>query len=350
METQTFFALGLMSGTSLDGLDICYVKFQKREFWNFEILNAETLPYPIIWKEKLKNAPSISSEDLLALNSDFGFYLAEKSRDFICKHQIKHLDVVASHGHTVFHQPERKFTLQIGDGRAIKIINNVPTVYDFRSQDVLLGGSGAPFVPIGDLLLFHEYDACVNLGGFSNISFQENGQRIGFDICPVNIILNQYSQKLGFDFDDKGNLAQKGKIDQNLLSLLNNLDFYKKKHPKSLGFEWCETNISPLLQNFDDYTILATFTEHIAEQISVVINKKDLKKVLFTGGGAFNNLLMKRIKSKTNAEIIIPENKIVEFKEALIFAFMGILRLNNENNVLASVTGASHDHCTGILI
>lgn len=350
METQTFFALGLMSGTSLDGLDICYVKFQKRQSWSFEILNAETLPYPTIWKEKLKNAPSISSEDLLALNSDFGFYLAEKSQDFISKHQIKNLDIIASHGHTIFHQPERKFTLQIGDGRAIKIINNIRTVYDFRSQDVLLGGSGAPFVPIGDLLLFHEYDACVNLGGFSNISFQENGKRIGFDICPVNIILNQYSQKLGFDFDDKGNLAQKGKIDQNLLSQFNNLGFYQKNHPKSLGFEWCETNILPLLQNFEASTVLATFTEHIAEQISVVINKKGLKKVLFTGGGAYNAFLIEKIKSKTKAEIIIPENKIVEFKEALIFAFMGILRLIDENNVLASVTGASHDHCTGILV
>jgi anhydro-N-acetylmuramic acid kinase len=350
MNTQTFYALGLMSGTSLDGLDICYVKFQKHEHWNFEILNAETLPYTSIWKEKLKNAPSISSEELLQLNSDYGFYLAEKTQDFIAKSKIENLDVIASHGHTIFHQPERKFTLQIGDGRAIKIISKIPTVYDFRTQDVLLGGSGAPFVPVGDLLLFHEFDACVNLGGFSNISFQENGQRIGFDICPVNIILNQYAQKLGFDFDDKGNLAKSGKTDQNLLLELNNLDFYSQNYPKSLGFEWCEANILPLVQDFDTNTILTTFTEHIAEQISIIINKKDLKKVLFTGGGAYNNFLIESIKSKTKAEITIPENIIIEFKEALIFAFMGILRLNNENNVLASVTGASQNHCTGILV
>lgn len=340
-----------MSGTSLDGLDICYASFQKNEHWNFEILKAETLPYSKFWEEKLRNSIHLKTEDLLALNSEYGFYLGEKVRDFITKSNIEKLDVIASHGHTVFHQPGRKFTTQIGDGRAIKILNpKTSVVYDFRSQDVLLGGNGAPLVPIGDTMLFSEYGACVNLGGFSNISFQHEGNRIAFDICPVNIVQNKLAKQLGKNYDENGNFAKQGKVNSEVLKQLDALDFYQQNFPRSLGIEWVNEYIFPLIESLEILDALATFSQHIAHQIAVVLEKFTLKNVLFTGGGAYNAYLLEIIKTQTNAELIIPEKEIVEFKEALIFAFMGILRLKNEVNVLASATGSSHNHCSGLLV
>ncbi|WP_415328235.1 anhydro-N-acetylmuramic acid kinase [Chryseobacterium sp. MMS23-Vi53] len=342
-------AIGLMSGTSLDGLDICFVKFEKQDFWSFQILKAETIPYLKNWEDQLRNSIHLSAKELLELNSEYGFYLGQSVKNFIEKHQLENIDLISSHGHTVFHQPQRKFTLQIGDGRAIKLETNLPVVYDFRTQDVLMGGNGAPLVPIGDELLFSQYDACLNLGGFSNISLKINDQRIAFDIAPVNIVLNKLVQKFNKNFDENGDLARTGKIDEDLLLKLNSLSFYQQSHPKSLGIEWCNENIFPLFENIETIDILSTFTEHVAQQIAKVLNENQLKKVLFTGGGTYNQYLIEKIKAKTNAEIIIPEKEIIDYKEALIFAFMGVLRLNNEINILASATGSSHDHSSGII-
>ncbi len=346
----SYSAIGLMSGTSLDGLDICHVEFSKSENWNFEILAAETISYEENWKLKLQNTPQLSAEDLLALDKEFGFFLGEKTQEFILKQNISELDVIASHGHTVFHQPHRKFTLQIGDGRAIKIITNKTVVYDFRSQDVLMGGNGAPLVPIGDELLFSEFDACLNLGGFSNISLKKNEERIAFDISPVNVVLNFFAEKLGKNYDENGDFAKNGNINLAILEQLNALNFYKKQHPKSLGIEFVNAEIFPLLNNETPENVLATFTEHIAIQISKVFNENQLKKVLVTGGGAFNAYLIEKLKEKTTSEIIIPDEKIINFKEALIFALMGVLRMNNEANVLCSATGSSANHSSGIIV
>jgi anhydro-N-acetylmuramic acid kinase len=347
---MVFHAIGLMSGTSLDGLDICFAKFEKQDSWNFGILKAETIPYPKVWEEQLRNSIHLSAVELLELHSEYGFYLGKSVKNFIEKHQLENIDVIASHGHTVFHQPQKKFTLQIGDGRAIKIETKLPVIYDFRSQDVLMGGNGAPLVPIGDELLFSQYDACLNLGGFSNISLKINDKRIAFDIAPVNIVLNKLAQKFNKNFDENGYLAKKGEINDELLSELNSLDFYQQSYPKSLGIEWCNENIFPLFKNIETVDILATFTEHAAHQISKIFNENQLKNVLFTGGGTYNQYLIEKIKAKTSTEIIIPEKEIIEYKEALIFAFMGILRLNNEINVLSSATGSSQDHSSGIIV
>ncbi|CAA7195829.1 anhydro-N-acetylmuramic acid kinase [Chryseobacterium potabilaquae] len=346
---MTIHAIGLMSGTSLDGLDICLAKFQRKDQWSFQIIKAETISYPKEWEDKLKNAIYANTEQLLELNSEYGFYLGKLVDNFIHQYDIKDISLISSHGHTIFHQPHKKFTLQIGDGRAIKIATNLPTIYDFRTQDVLMGGNGAPLVPIGDELLFSEYDACLNLGGFSNISLKVNNERIAFDIVPVNIVLNKLAQKFNKDFDKNGDLAKEGKINNELLHTLNSLDFYNKSHPKSLGVEWCHKNIFPLFNSFATLDILATFTEHIAQQISNVINQYTLKNILFTGGGTYNQYLIEKIKSKTTGEIVIPESQIIDYKEALIFAFMGILRFNQEINVLASATGSARDHSSGII-
>ncbi|MFL9833459.1 anhydro-N-acetylmuramic acid kinase [Chryseobacterium terrae] len=347
---SVYKTIGLMSGTSLDGLDICFSKFWKENSrWKFEIIKAETIAYPKVLEEQLRNSIHLSSQDLLALHSEYGFYLGEITNDFIHRNQLSDIDLIASHGHTVFHQPQRKFTLQIGDGRAIKLQTQIPVIYDFRSQDVLLGGKGAPLVPIGDELLFSDYDACLNLGGFSNISFKINEERIAFDIAPVNIVMNKLAQEFGKSYDENGDLARKGEININLLKQLNSLDFYAKSHPKSLGIEWCNENIFPLFKNIEAVDTLATFTDHVSEQISKIFNIHQIKKALFTGGGTYNQFLIEKIQEKTDTEIIIPEKQIIDFKEALIFAFMGVLRLNNEINILASATGSSHNHSSGII-
>lgn len=341
-----------MSGTSLDGLDMAYVEFSCEDVgkWNYKILEAETIPYSEKWYSELRSATKLGSEDLLELHSRYGFYLGEQVKNFREKHKIESLDVIASHGQTVFHQPNRRFTLQIGEGRAIQIENPFPVVYDFRTMDVILGGEGAPFVPIGDELLFRKYDACLNLGGFSNISFNREGKRIAFDICPVAVVLNELAGREAKPYDQEGAMAREGKINSTLLEQLNRLDFYKTKGPKSLGAEWVQSHVTPLLTNLSTLDLLSTYSEHVALQIAEVLNSYEIKEVLITGGSSYNEYLIERIKAHSSTLITIPSSVVIEYKEALIFAFMAVLRLRGEVNVLSSVTGALRDHCTGILI
>ena len=347
MNDDFFYAIGLMSGTSLDGLDIVYVKFQKSDYANFEILLAETISYSDIWKKRLQNAINLDKNGTSVLHNEYGVFLGIKTKEFISKNTIQKVDFIASHGHTVFHQPENGFTLQVGDGEEILKATNSTVVADFRIQDVQLGGQGAPLVPIGDRLLFSGYQACVNLGGFANISYERNDLRIAFDICPVNIVMNYYSNKMGLEYDDKGALASKGTIHQGLLKELNSLTFYSKKPPKSLGLEWVQQYVFPLVDSYklDSHNILRTFLEHVAQQISQIIQPFDT--ILFTGGGVYNNFLIKRIEDLGKKNIIIPADHIINYKEALIFALLGLLKLQGQVNCLSSVTGAQKNHSSG---
>lgn len=347
---KEYFALGLMSGTSLDGLDLCHVRYTYTGQWQFEILNAETTPYSQGWQNQLRTSIHLSADDLFQLNTDYGFYLAEQAKAFISKNQIQHLDIISSHGHTVYHQPSRRFTVQIGDGRAIKTTTGIPVAYDFRSQDVLLGGNGAPLVPIGDRLLFSQYDACLNLGGFSNISFERQGRRMAFDIGPVNIVLNELAAEFGQAYDQDGRLAANGSFCEDLFEKLNALDFYRQPSPKSLGVEWVKMEVFPLLEGYRPHESITTFTRHAAFQIATVFNEFKIKNVLVTGGGAFNKELLSILRSYSDTEIIVPDQTIVEYKEAMIFALMGVLRLRNDINVLSSATGSRGDHCSGLLV
>ena len=352
MFKETYTIIGVMSGTSLDGVDLAHINFTiKNGKWSYEILESETVSYSNDWLNKLKVAVGFSEEELRKLNEDYTDYLGNVIKSFIAKYKISNLYAVCSHGHTILHQPQNGFTLQIGNLPKITEIINQKVVCDFRVQDVQLGGQGAPLVPIGDRILFSEYDYCLNLGGFSNISFESNNKRIAFDISPVNTVLNYYANKLGLDYDDKGKISKSGKINLELLNELNALDYYKKRFPKSLGFEFVREIILPLIEN---YSIsiedkMHTFTEHIALQTSVALPIKS-GKLLITGGGAYNDFLIERMQFHLpNIEIIIPDNKTLEFKEALIFALLGVLKLRNEVNVLSSVTGAEQDHSTGII-
>ena len=270
--------------------------------------------------------------------------------EFVEEYKIKNLDFIASHGHTVLHEPDKGITLQVGDGNEISRLTNVKVVFDFRTQDVALGGQGAPLVPIGDELLFSDYDYCLNLGGFSNISFNQESIRIAFDICPVNIVLNHYVKKIGYDFDESGRIALTGKVNAELLNRLNSIDFYNKNPPKSLGLEWVQKEVFPLVDSLEtvNRNVLRTFVEHIAFQIGKVIVGD--KKVLVTGGGVFNSYLIKRIEFYAKTQITLVDDKLIDFKEALIFSFLGLLKINNEINCLKSVTGASVDHSSGVVV
>ena len=348
MKNSTF-CIGLMSGTSLDGLDICYVRFDDTQ--SFEILEAETIDYQPVLKNKLQNAYEFSAMDLCEFDINFGYYLGEQVNLFMKKYKINQVDFVASHGQTIFHQPQNNFTLQIGNGAAIAAKCNQKVICDFRTQDVVLGGQGAPLVPIGDELLFNQYDACLNLGGFSNISMNRNEKRIAFDICPINIVLNHYAKQLGFDYDKNGELATKGSINLDLVNQLNELQYYKADFPKSLGFEWVENQFLTIVDNYkisiEDK--LRSCIAHFVFQINTITQKYDINNMLITGGGVRNVFFMNCLQDNSSVEIIIPTDNLIDFKEALIFAFLGFRRANNQINCLASVTGAISDHSSGII-
>ncbi|TDD95554.1 anhydro-N-acetylmuramic acid kinase [Flavobacterium cellulosilyticum] len=350
MKKTHFNVIGVMSGTSLDGVDLAHIEFRlNNDKWTFEMTECETISYGKNWISNLKSAVDFSSIELQKLNKSYTELLAAIITDFIEKYNIKNLDAVCSHGHTILHQPEKGLTLQIGNLPEISSLTNQTVVCDFRVQDVKLGGQGAPLVPIGDQILFSDYDYCMNLGGFSNVSFEECGERIAFDISPVNTVLNYYANQLGLNYDDKGAITRTGKCNQILLTKLNVLDFYHQKHPKSLGFEFVKEIVLPIIESFDMSVEdkLRTFTEHVAVQISLALPIKK-GKILVTGGGAYNNFLMERIQYYLpEMNILIPSTKILEFKEALIFALLGVLKLRGEINVLSSVTGAKADHSSG---
>ena len=355
---ERYHVIGLMSGTSLDGLDIAHCVFSlSKGRWAYEIRSAQTISYNKDWKKKLAGAHKLSSDKLAELDAELGRFIGGQVNTFIKKNRISKVDLISSHGHTIFHQPEKGFTLQIGNGAAIAALTGIKTVCDFRSGDVALGGQGAPLVPIGDLLLFSQYQACLNLGGIANISMavsplpleRDAGVRRAFDICPVNIVLNHLAGKKGLPYDKDGNLAAKGKVNWGLIKKLNALPFYNNYKSKSLGREWIEKNVLSLIEKeklpLEDK--LATASEHAAFQIARILNHYKIKNVLITGGGAYNSDLIKRISDFTPSDLLIPSDKTIQFKEALVFAFLGVLRLRGEVNCLKAVTGAKRDSVGG---
>ncbi|WP_136480228.1 anhydro-N-acetylmuramic acid kinase [Cognatitamlana onchidii] len=352
MEKKEYHVIGVMSGTSLDGIDLAQVRFRLGKEWQFEILNAQTIDYSENWKSKLKGLSNHDYNTLQSIDKSYTLYLGEVINGFIKRNKIKEIDAVCSHGHTARHQPDSGVTYQIGNRAELATLISQTLVCDFRVQDVAFGGQGAPLVPIGDKLLFSKFDYCINLGGFANISLEKDNTRIAYDICPVNIVLNHYANLLGLDYDAGGGIARSGNIDMGLLTKLNALDYYKAPYPKSLGVEWVDLCVLPLIDAFklEIKTILRTFVEHVAHQIVAELDQvkaRHKSSVLVTGGGAYNTFLIERIKDLTKHDVLIPSNKVVEFKEALIFGFLGVLKLQGKNNCLKSVTGAIKDHSSG---
>lgn len=344
-----------MSGTSLDGLDIAYCVFKKdADRWKFSVEKTITIKYTPAWLQKLSTAHQLSAVDLAALDAEYGKLLGDLSLRFIQKHKIK-ADFIASHGHTIFHQPKRKFTYQLGNGNALYAAAGLPVIYDFRSLDVARGGEGAPLVPIGDELLFSDYDVCLNLGGIANLSRSDKGKRVAFDICFANMALNYLASQLNKAYDHNGEVSSTGEINVGMLrDLRNAYKRFKLKRP-SLGRELFEQTFKPILdtKKISVQDKLRTVTESTAEEIveAFQVTKKPVN-VLCTGGGAFNSFLISTIldKSEDKAALVLPEDEIIKFKEAIVFAFLGVLRKRNEVNCLKSVTGASVDSSVGVTV
>ena len=347
---MTYKSIGLMSGTSADGLDVCCATFTcKNGKWTYKIDCAKGYSYTPELKDTLMNkVQKMSALEFITFHSQYGHFLGQKVNEFIKEFNVKP-DLIASHGSTVFHQPSKGIMFQIGDGAAIAAETGIQTVSDFRRLDIMLGGQGAPLVPVGDRALFGSYDYCLNIGGFSNISYDDGPKRIAFDISPVNYVINRYCRTIGLEMDRDGEIAAKGSVNEALLNDLNSLDYYSQKPPKSLAREWVEKNVFPLI---DKHALpledtLRTYYEHCAFQLAKVTDKG--KSILVTGGGAWNKFLINRMEALSGCTLTIPEPEVVDYKEALIFAFLGVLYMTDTPSCLKSVTGASKDNIGGML-
>jgi len=348
---KTYTAIGIMSGSSLDGLDIAFCSYYFDGKWSYKIIYSKE--YSIkCWAERLKNARSLTNEKLELLDIAFGGFIGESVSEFIQEFSIQNIDIVSSHGHTVYHFPEKGITKQIGKGKQIFERLKMPILTNLRQADIDLGGSGAPIVPIGDLHLFSEYKYCLNIGGIANVSIKDKKNITAFDICSANQVLNYFAFLKGKPYDDNGNLARKGKLNKQLLENLNTLDYYKKKAPKSLD----NLFTNQVLKHFKAFDVsvedkLNTYVEHIAFQIAETTNYEEkTETILITGGGAYNGYLIERISyylQQKNIKVIIPTKETINYKEALVMAFMGVLYLRKEINCLSSVTGASSNSICG---
>ena len=361
-----------MSGSSLDGLDIAYCQFSNENGkWNFKILKTDMVEYPDVWIQEIKRLPVSTAKTLWETHTSLGNYFGERVNDFIKNNSLQNkVDLVASHGHTIFHFPEKRFTTQIGDGAAIAARTNLPVACDFRTADIANGGQGTPIVPIGDKFLFTGYRFCLNIGGIANISCkitspnlsggEEQNQIVAFDICAANQVLNSLANRLGKEYDAGGEIAAGGNINENLLAKLNTLAFCALTYPKSLDNSFSREAVLPLLEEFEISTEdkIRTYVEHIAIQIAKHIklisekeriNFSNEDKMLVIGGGVFNKFLMECIKVQTKIFVEVPNDELVKFKEAVVIAFMGVLRMRSEVNVLRSVTGASKDSIGGAM-
>ena len=348
VSSDVLTGIGLMSGTSTDGLDIIAVTFENKfNKIQYTIHESCTIEYNELWKSRLLSAVNLSATELRKLDIDFGNWMANQVNTF-CANKDWKADYIASHGHTVFHQPENGFTLQIGNGAELAAKTGITSICDFRQGDISIGGQGAPLVPMGDELLFNEYTYCLNLGGFANVSYVEKGERIAFDISALNVVLNELSRRLGYEYDHAGEIASKGTILPSLLERLNALKYYQQTAPKSLGTEWVKSTIDPILNEYsheDVPNLLATMGYHFAQQIGNQLQMEG--KTLVTGGGAKNTWLIKQIKRFCVSTLEVPTTNLIDNKESLIFALLGYLRILGVPNTLSTVTGAERAISSG---
>lgn len=348
---KNYFVIGVMSGTSIDGVDLVYANFFYQESWNFKIIHSKTYEYDNEWQVILKSIVKNNIESIKQIDINYTKLLSKYILKFINEYQISEIDFVSSHGHTALHDPSNSLTYQIGNLPELTNYLGLKVICDFRTQDVRFGGQGAPLVPVGEKYLFSDYKTLINLGGFANITKMSSSNLIAYDICPVNIVFNHLSNLIEQKFDDKGIIAASGKLNIELFNHLQSFGYYKVHPPKSLGAEWVDNFINPTLNKFSELStvdLLHTFSNHFAKQISDNIQTNG--KVLITGGGAYNDYLIQKIRDLTNCKIDIPDPTIIEYKEALIFAFLGVLRYLNINNCYSSVTGANKDHSSGKIL
>ena len=355
-----------MSGSSLDGLDIAFCRMETAEandaFWvrNWELLEAETLPFTLEWQQRLRQLPSASAFEFCSIHAAFGRYMGELVNQFLSEKKLSptQIDLVASHGHTIFHEPAQGFTAQIGDGAALAATTGCTVISDFRTMDVALAGQGAPLAPMADKLLFPGYDFYLNLGGIANISCHTAERFIAFDVCGANQALNALANEIGLPYDDEGKMAFTGKLDPILLDNINDAAYFSQPYPKSLANQWVQHNLTEICLNATSSIAdrLHTICHHVALQLAAAIQqvlanegiKKEKYRMLATGGGVFNGYLRQCIQQQLpNIEVVIPSENIVKFKEALLMALLGVLRMEVKPNCISSVTGAKRDAIGG---
>ncbi|NRA11026.1 MAG: anhydro-N-acetylmuramic acid kinase [Crocinitomicaceae bacterium] len=349
-----YTVIGVMSGTSMDGIDVVCATFEfsENEQCTHSVKQSKTFKYPDVILDKLISSTQLQHPELLILDKTLGIYFSDCILEFIEEFHLEtaNIDAIASHGHTIFHQPDKRFTYQIGCGETIAFRTGIKVINDFRQKDVVAGGQGAPLVPIGDKLLYSQFaDAFLNIGGFCNISIP-SGHTIAFDICPGNLPLNKIASEQGKPYDEGGLIARSGTIDPKIMNELNDLNYYNSSPPKSLGTEWIEANFNPIVSKISTpQDRMRTVLEHIAEQISIACLKNKVESLYITGGGAYNDFLIQKIQEKSKIKIVIPNSIEIEFKEAIIFGLLGALFLEGKTNTLSSVTGASRDVMGGVL-
>ena len=351
MENRKYNIIGIMSGTSCDGLDIAHCLFyKKKNNWVYELVNSFSVEYPKKLKDRLINCSQLDALSLKILDIDLGEFIKNHISEFIKSSKSK-FDLISSHGHTVFHNPNKKLSYQIGNPFIIYNSIKIPVVFNFRELDVIMGGEGAPLVPYGDKKLFNDFDYCINIGGILNISKLHEKELFGYDVCPANIILNKYSRELNKEYDIDGRLSISGSFNTNLFNALNKIDYYKDLIPKSLDISFIEKIYYPLFTDINPKDILYTFVNHIAYQVNNAIEKKK-SRILLTGGGAFNTHLLEKIcnYNKHDHKFIVPNKSIIIFKEAIIFAFLGLLRFLNHKNISKSVTGSNLSSSSGLIV
>jgi len=348
--SNVYHAIGIMSGTSLDGIDISLssYSYDKNSAWSFDIKKTTTISYSEELKHQLAGATELSGLALKLLENEWSNFAAKQINQFL-KNSVIKPELIGNHGHTIFHQTDKKLTYQLANNSIIAVETGIPTIGDFRSADVALGGQGAPLVPIGDAMLFSKYDCCINLGGIANLSFTKNNETIAYDCCPFNIPLNILANSLGHDFDDGGKIAAMGMVNESLLKELMEIPFFNESHPKSLGIEWIKEHFLPIIEKHTIKTAdtLSTLIELYTKLIGSVILDNNLHRVLITGGGTHNTYFIEELKKKTKIEIETMKEETIDFKEAIIFGFLGVLRWRKEVNTVPSVTGASKAHSSG---
>jgi anhydro-N-acetylmuramic acid kinase len=353
---KTIHALGMMSGSSLDGLDLCYVRFsfdelKKETKVNYEILAAETIAYDNAFRHKLKNLCDGSAFEFAQMHTELGKYFGRQAKTFIQNNKIDAIDCIGSHGQTIFHQPLKGFTAQIGCGAQIAAITGIQTVCDFRTSDMANGGQGAPIIPVAEKHLFPEYNCFLNIGGIANISLTNarSGTITAYDVCAANTMLNDLAGKAGKEFDENGAMAASGTVIPTLLNALNALPYCMQQAPKSLGSEHIYADWITLLESHAGTVEdkLATAVEHIAMQVDKCADTGQSGGMLVTGGGALNAFLIKRIRQHAPLEVIVPDLLTVQYKEAMAMALLGVLRIHEIPTCLSSVTGATKDSIGG---
>jgi anhydro-N-acetylmuramic acid kinase len=343
-----------MSGTSLDGLDIAHAAF---DFSNsnrieFQLIHYQTYPIPPDIFKKLSNIFDQTAATIFELDHELARFYAVCIEQFIHDFKIERKDIsaIASHGQTIFHQPEKGYTTQIGSGLTLNYLTKIPVIDQFRQLDVSAGGHGAPLVPLGDQLLFSgNADGYLNLGGFANISTSINDTTLAYDICPANLPMNIWMQEIGQAYDKDGQMARSGQIKQKVLQEVLSMPFFQKNGPKSLGTEWLKQNYLPLFNSCSIPDKLRTHVELLQILCNQEFQRLNLKSVYTTGGGAFNTFLIDLIRKEFKGELIVPDTALINYKEALIFAFLGARFLRNETTTLAAVTGAPDALRTGVL-